>query len=308
MKTLQTSLIKVRSLRWQAVPPPPILFANRESFSLLSRFYKRTFGRKHEILVEDKTYIDLHGHPQKEILDHGFYICGQLDTLYISWHGFLYYDPAFITTQLPAFAHDPAHQDRRNAVKDVQNLAILVDDWAMEDIGGQSLIITSDGVRYPVIPYEDLIAQTLHAFGSVKHLTIVVKDYDYDDPRNPSIGTLILRDIRLVELSHIEAAHQVLGDDFHDWPVKLWNEEYREDWEGDCTRYFGCREPGRVKRYSELATLDLDRLEMSRAKMVEEGKDVTWKIPEIEYKVVISAFEMDFKDWVDKLRKEKGRS
>lgn len=296
------------------LPPPPILLANRESSSVASLFYKRSFRHSKEYL--DRRLSQAHmfykpssgvSHPE-EYHDHGLYFSPQLDTLYISYHTFLSDCEPDILSQLTNLAHDPDYQYLRDAVTGVENLAILVDTMALLDVRQQEPKVTYDSIHIPVIDYEDLIAQVLHAFGSVKHLTIVVKDYDPNWLKHRIMGEErldLLPDVRLVDPLDVAEAHRLLGDEFHNWPVKVWNEEYDEIHESDPRCFLGCREPGRVNLWCEESAVNLDRLEMFRMKMEQEAEDegeaVTWKIPRIDYKVAIPLFDMDFKDWVGRI-------
>jgi hypothetical protein len=145
------------------------------------------------------------------------------------------------------------------------------------------------------LPYEETIAYILHNFGSINHLTIIVADY-----ASPT-------EIRhLVDPEELIAAFAYLGNSYRKWPLKSWNKGRDVDfsWRYE-QREPHCRCPGRIKKYCEMAAIDLDLLERFRKECLlkkgSSGKE--WQIPKIEYKVAMP-LEIEWKDWYDGIKKE----
>lgn len=285
-------------------PPPLLLFVNRESYSLASKYYQRKFESQCPRPAKNKDSNNISDDVQQEEIEvHGVYFSNQLDTLCISWTGFLNVH-GLPSSQTVALIQNPQYQSLRAAMKGVENLAVVNASCNLSKLPVFNLY---GPYRYaPFDSYEHLIAQLLHVCGgSVKHLTIVVRDYSAFDrleaarPRNE-----YPREMALVDLADVEEARRIVGDGFVQWPVPCWNARYDPHVRVGGAHIVGKDQPRKLPYYRDMATVDVRRLEACKEKMMRLGVDVKWVVPEIVYKVGISAFEMDFKDWVDGLRKK----
>lgn len=243
-------------------PTPQVLFANREAYSVALKFYQRAFH-----------HLD---HPSE-----GLYFSQQLDVMYLRYRDF-FHNTFGVGRYIMADHNSSGHwgtfpdlvQEGWLALADgefrVENLALLVDNRAMKQMNKETFD-TPDGPE----TYEEFISEILRDFHTVRHLTIIVKDYQ-------SSGKLDMDIPCLIDTIDLHEASRRFGDAY----------ERGLDPAGELGH---CEIP--MLGYKDMR-IDSELLDAYRY----EGTH--WEMPKIEYKVAVSSGDMEFVEWLYRVCKK----